>query len=192
MPPPSISNTPAQTDTRHPRPAYSPSLDAPPHLVQRSARMVESPAEPRTGADPVGPDWRRTSHDNPDEVATSAFATGTRVARPGASLADTFVPECDRFCESMAPFVHQMAQFCSNAAIRLAGNWNARLVLDERILAATTLNLSLSRFDLSLAFETRDPSTRQFLAAHLDELEYALRVALHTLGQANDVFLSIR
>ncbi|KVK72783.1 hypothetical protein WJ47_16730 [Burkholderia ubonensis] len=85
-----------------------------------------------------------------------------------------------------------MTQFCSNAAIRLAGNWNARLVLDERILAATTLNLSLSRFDLSLAFETRDPATRQFLAAHLDELEQALRAALHTLGQSNDVFLSIR
>lgn len=127
----------------------------------------------------------RTNPAAPDRVGTGA-------PRSGARAANTLLLEGDRFRTSIAPFVHQVAQFCSNDAIRLAGNWNARLVLDERILAGTTLNLSLSRFDLSLVFETRDPATRYFLVAHVDELEQLLRASLHALGQPHDVFLTIR
>ncbi|KVU59675.1 hypothetical protein WK68_20380 [Burkholderia ubonensis] len=141
---------------------------------------------------PVLPDRPDSPRDASDDMAAEAIATATQVAQPSARSVDTPLPERDRFRASMAPFVHHVTHFCSNDAIRLAGNWNARLVLDEHVLAGTTLNLSLSRFDLSLDFETRDPATRHFLVAHLDELEQALRVSLRALGQPNDVFLSIR
>ncbi|WP_174989127.1 type III secretion system protein SctP [Burkholderia lata] len=189
---PSVSNLPVTTDARRRPLTYPSSRDAtvkrsyddaaPSSAAEPLAWTVEPPAGPSAWTHPVPPERQGTSHNIPDEMAAGAFATGARA----------FVPERDRFRESMTPFVHQMAQFCSSDAIRLAGNWNARLVLDERILASTTLNLSLSHFDLSLAFETRDPATRQFLTAHLDELEQALRVSLHALGRSKDVFLTIR
>ena len=127
----------------------------------------------------------RTNPATPDRAGTDA-------PRSGARAANTLLREGDRLRAAIVPFVHQITQFCSNDAIRLAGNWNARLVLDERILAGTTLNLSLSCFDLSLVFETRDPATRYFLVAHVDELEQLLRASLHALGQPHDVFLTIR
>ncbi|PXX21931.1 type III secretion control protein HpaP [Burkholderia pyrrocinia] len=159
--------------------------------VESQARANISPAarDARTGI--VSPDTRNAPHDGSDAAAAEAFATG-RDAQPDPGTVDTLPLERERFRTTMAPFVHQVTQFCSHDAIRLAGNWNARLVLDAHILAGTTLNLSLSRFDLSLCFETRDPATRPFLAAHLDELEQALRASLHALGQSHDVFLSIR
>ncbi|WP_080429655.1 type III secretion system protein SctP [Burkholderia ubonensis] len=125
-------------------------------------------------------------------ASTEAFPDGARARQSDARTVHTLLPDRHRFGVSIAPFVHQITQFCSHDAIRLAGNWNARLVLDESILAGTTLNVSLSRFDLSLVFETRDPATRYVLVAHVDELEQLLRASLHALGQAHDVFLTIR
>ncbi|WP_080433609.1 type III secretion system protein SctP [Burkholderia ubonensis] len=183
---------------------------------------MPSTSNPHTTADaarrlPVSPSWRGpTAGSSYRDAAPSRFdvpTTGTADSSPilsartnpdargaarthapqsDARTTHTQQPERDRLRASIAPFVHQVTQFCSNDAIRLAGNWNARLVLDERILPGTTLNLSLSCFDLSLVFETRDPAARHVLVAHVDELEQLLRASLHALGQPQDVFLTIR
>ncbi|KVC92844.1 hypothetical protein WI77_12220 [Burkholderia ubonensis] len=140
----------------------------------------------------ITPDGAGAPRDVSGNASTGAVPAGARAGQSDARIAHTLLADRDRFGVSIAPFVHQVTQFCSHDAIRLAGNWNARLVLDQRILAGTTLNLSLSRFDLSLVFETRDPATRYVLVAHVDELEQLLRASLHALGQARDVFLTIR
>ncbi|WP_157658303.1 type III secretion system protein SctP [Burkholderia ubonensis] len=152
-----------------------------------------APPETSTPRTNPAPPCRSTVQHNglSDEMEIGAFAPETRIAESMTHGLDKVLLRRSRFLTLMAPFVHQMAQFCSNDAIQLAGNWNARFMLDENVLPGTTLSLALSRLYMSLRFESNNLDARQFLVAHLDELKHELGMALHALGQSHDVFLSV-
>jgi len=84
-----------------------------------------------------------------------------------------------------------MPPWHADPAIGDAGNWEVRIPLDERILPDTTLYLSLSRFWLSLRFDTRGIETRQLLFDHSAMLERELASLLNAWGTPRDIELTV-
>jgi len=95
------------------------------------------------------------------------------------------------FLELARSLAREVAAFCADPAIGEAGNWEVRIALDERILPDTTLYLSLSRFWLSLRFDTRGIETRQLLFDHSAMLERELAALLNAWGTPRDIELTV-
>jgi type III secretion control protein HpaP len=95
------------------------------------------------------------------------------------------------FLELARSLAREVAAFCADPAIGDAGNWEVRIPLDERILPDTTLYLSLSRFWLSLRFDTRGIETRQLLFDHSAMLERELASLLNAWGTPRDIELTV-
>ncbi|WP_013592498.1 type III secretion system protein SctP [Paraburkholderia phenoliruptrix] len=95
------------------------------------------------------------------------------------------------FLELARSLAREVAAFCADPAIGDAGNWEVRIALDERILPDTTLYLSLSRFWLSLRFDTRGIETRQLLFDHSAMLERELAALLNAWGTPRDIELTV-
>ncbi|MBW9102111.1 type III secretion system protein SctP [Paraburkholderia phenoliruptrix] len=95
------------------------------------------------------------------------------------------------FLELARSLAREVAAFCADPAIGEAGNWEVRMALDERILPHTTLYLSLSRFWLSLRFDTRGIETRQLLFDHSAMLERELAALLNAWGTPRDIELTV-
>ena len=85
----------------------------------------------------------------------------------------------------------EVAAFCGDPAVAAAGQWEAQVVLNDRILPATELQVSLSHFDLLLRFDTQDREARQLLLAHSIALEHELDAMLRAWGQPRTVRLTV-
>jgi type III secretion control protein HpaP len=72
----------------------------------------------------------------------------------------------------------RVADFCTDPAVLAQGHWTMRLTLDPAILPDCTLALTLSYFDLTLRFDSRDPASRQLVLHHADVLKQRLEALL--------------
>lgn len=72
----------------------------------------------------------------------------------------------------------RVADFCTDPAVLAQGHWTMRLTLDPAILPDCTLALTLSYFDLTLRFDSRDATSRQLVLHHADVLKQRLEALL--------------
>ena len=72
----------------------------------------------------------------------------------------------------------RVADFCTDPAVLAQGHWTMRLTLDPAILPDCTLSLTLSYFDLTLRFDSRDSTSRQLVLHHADVLKQRLEALL--------------
>jgi type III secretion control protein HpaP len=72
----------------------------------------------------------------------------------------------------------RVADFCTDPAVLAQGHWTMRLTLDPAILPDCTLSLTLSYFDLTLRFDSRDTASRQLVLHHADVLKQRLEALL--------------
>jgi type III secretion control protein HpaP len=72
----------------------------------------------------------------------------------------------------------RVADFCTDPAVLAQGHWTMRLTLDPAILPDCTLSLTLSYFDLTLRFDSRDTTSRQLVLHHADVLKQRLEALL--------------
>ncbi|MDR6448575.1 UNVERIFIED_ORG: type III secretion control protein HpaP [Burkholderia sp. 1263] len=112
---------------------------------------------------------------------------------PGATLPaiDALFRTQGHFLELARSLAREVAGFCGDPAVADAGNWEVRMPLDSRILPDTTLYLSLSRFLLSLRFDTGGIETRQLLFDHSAMLERELDSLLRAWGTPRDIELTV-
>ncbi|RZF23807.1 type III secretion protein [Paraburkholderia sp. UYCP14C] len=109
-------------------------------------------------------------------------------------LSFTTMPAVDALFRTQGHFlelVREVAAFCADPAIGDARNWEVRIPLDARILPDTVLYLSLSRFWLSLRFDTRGIEARQLLFDHSAMLERELTALLNAWGTPRDIELTV-
>lgn len=97
----------------------------------------------------------------------------------------------ESFATLTADLAREIAAFCSDPAIRQSGRWEARIPLDQRAFANTTLHLQLSQFDLVLRFDAADAATRQLLCDHSSSLERELRKLMLAWGEPRDIELTV-
>jgi Type III secretion protein (HpaP) len=71
-----------------------------------------------------------------------------------------------------------ISNFCNDKDVQATDGWTVRLLLDESILTATTVYLSLSLHWLLLRFDCGDPESRQVIAQHRGTLQTALEEAI--------------
>jgi len=105
------------------------------------------------------------------------------------------VEEVARVAESFAALTavlaREVAAFCADPAIGRAGNWDARIALDQRTFAHTTLHLQLSQFRLALRFDAADAATRQLICDHGSALERELRKLMVAWGEPRDIDITV-
>ncbi|MBP0633592.1 MULTISPECIES: type III secretion system protein SctP [unclassified Cupriavidus] len=147
----------------------------------------------------------RASDSNAHVEATAEGEAARESASPLAAheallqrLPATTMPAVDvlfrtrgHFLELARSLAWQVAAFCANPAIGNAGNWEVSIPLDARILPDTTLYLSLSRFWLSLRFDTPSIGTRQLLFDHSAVLERDLAALLNAWGTPREIELTV-
>ena len=113
---------------------------------------------------------------------------GVRTAkRAGTHVAAAEVPACagqdlDRLVESI---VAQVADFCSNPAVLERGDWHITIPIDSALLPGCTLTLTLSRFDLTLRFDTSDERSRQLILRHAMRLRESLQQVMQARFEAS-------
>lgn len=157
-------------------------------------------------------DASATGHDDAqdDTTDTEALADGNTTAAVDARatlaaheallrrLPPATMPAVDALFRTQGHFIElartlarEVAAFCGDPAIGEAGNWEAYIPLDARLLPGTTLYLSLSHFRLSLRFDTGGIETRQLLLDHSAMLERELDALLRAWGAPRDIELTV-
>ncbi|WP_025597662.1 type III secretion system protein SctP [Burkholderia sp. WSM2230] len=146
------------------------------------------------------------ARDSSADTGTAAAGEGARASESALAAHDALLqrlpaatlPAVDalfrtqgHFLELARSLAREVAAFCADPAISEAGNWEVRIPLDERIFPDTTLYLSLSRFWLSLRFDTRGIETRQLLFDHSAMLERELAALLNAWGTPRDIELTV-
>jgi type III secretion control protein HpaP len=136
-----------------------------------------------------------------DAAATADEATARRDAAEralGARVAEAAWPvvrEVTRVADSMTSLIailaREVAAFCADPSISQSGPWAARIPLDERFFAQTTLYLELSFFKLSLRFDTADAGTRQLLCDHTSSLERDLEKLMNAWSEPRDIEITV-
>lgn len=114
-----------------------------------------------------------------------------RLAHVTLPIVDSMFRTQSHFLELATSLATEVAAFASDQAIGDAGNWEVQMPLDRAILPDTTLYLSLSRFRLSLRFDTPDADTKQLLLHHSALLERELDQLLRAWGTPRDIELSV-
>lgn len=71
-----------------------------------------------------------------------------------------------------------ISNFCNDKDVQATDGWTVRLLLDESILASTTVHLSLSLHWIVLRFDCGDAQSRQVIAQHCGALQTALEEAI--------------
>jgi len=140
---------------------------------------------------------READHDAVEPAHDDDFATRQHAAL-AAQVGSATLPAVNallrrqnRFFELAMSLATEVAAFCSDQAIDDAGNWEAKIPLDPHVLADTTLYMSVSRFRLSLRFDTACTETRQLLLCHSGILERELDSLLTAWGTPRDIELTI-
>ncbi|AOL06892.1 MULTISPECIES: type III secretion system protein SctP [Burkholderia] len=126
----------------------------------------------------------------PAELA-ECRAIAARIASAAAPIATVTLQEQRDHLGLLGVLSREIAAFCGDPAVAAGGQWEAHVVLSDRILAATELHVSLSHFDLQLRFETQDREARQLLLAHSVALEQELDTMLRAWGQPRTVRLTV-
>ncbi|OXJ06582.1 type III secretion system protein SctP [Burkholderia sp. AU6039] len=118
-------------------------------------------------------------------------AVGTRIASAAAPIASVALQAQRDRLRLLDLLSREIAAFCSDGAVATSGQWEAHIVLSDRILASTELQLSLSHFDLQLRFDAKDLEARQLLLVHSTALEQALDTVLRAWGQPKRVRITV-
>ncbi|OXI96261.1 MULTISPECIES: type III secretion system protein SctP [Burkholderia] len=126
----------------------------------------------------------------PAELA-ECRAIAARIASAAAPIATLTLQEQRDHLGLLGVLSREIAAFCGDPAVAAGGQWEAHVVLSDRIVAATELHVSLSHFDLQLRFETQDREARQLLLAHSVALEQELDTMLRAWGQPRTVRLTV-
>ncbi|MDQ7980268.1 type III secretion system protein SctP [Paraburkholderia sp. SARCC-3016] len=104
-----------------------------------------------------------------DVHAMKRFAVSeTPSANEAASVVE---PDMRRLVESI---VTRIADFSSNPAVLERGDWHFTIPLDPALLPDCTLNLTFSRFTLTLRFDTFVDRSATLLSQHTDALRKSL------------------
>ncbi|MGU7810738.1 type III secretion system protein SctP [Burkholderia sp. AW49-1] len=114
-----------------------------------------------------------------------------RIASAAAPIATVTLQEQRDHLGLLGVLSREIAAFCGDPAVAAGGQWEAHVVLSDRILASTELHVSLSHFDLQLRFDTRDHEARRLLLAHSVALEQELDTMLRAWGQPRTVRLTV-
>jgi type III secretion control protein HpaP len=85
----------------------------------------------------------------------------------------------------------RVVDFCSDDAVIEHGSWMIRIKLDPALLPECTLELGLSRFDLTLRFETEQESTRKLICRHEDILKEQLVALLQQMDTPREVAIDV-
>nr|WP_264159013.1 type III secretion system protein SctP [Burkholderia vietnamiensis] len=126
----------------------------------------------------------------PAELA-ECRAIAARIASAAAPIATVALREQRDHLGLLDVLSREIAAFCGDPAVAAGGQWEAHVVLNDRILASTELHVSLSHFDLQLRFDTQDREARQLLLAHSVALEQELDTMLRAWGQPRTVRLTV-
>lgn len=118
-------------------------------------------------------------------------AIAARIASAATPIASVTLQERRDHLGLLGVLSREVAAFCGDPAVAAAGQWEAQVVLNDRILPATELQVSLSHFDLLLRFDTQDREARQLLLAHSIALEHELDAMLRAWGQPRTVRLTV-
>lgn len=168
-------DTPAHNRLRHD--------DTPDDTPDDAADNAGSARGAGAGAPPAG-------HSNA-APPTSDDLLPERLAHVTLPIVDSMFRTQSHFLELATSLATEVAAFASDQAIGDAGNWDVQMPLDRAILPDTTLYLSLSRFRLSLRFDTPDADTKQLLLHHSALLERELDQLLRAWGTPRDIELSV-
>lgn len=127
-----------------------------------------------------------------DDIATYQHAAlAAQVGGATLPAVDALLRQQGRFFELAMALATEVAAFCADQAVGDAGNWEVKIPLDPQVLPDTTLYVSVSRFRLSLRFDTSCTETRQLLLCHSGMLERELDSLLAAWGTPRDIELTI-
>ncbi|MCA8023430.1 type III secretion system protein SctP [Burkholderia metallica] len=115
----------------------------------------------------------------------------TRIANAAAPIASATLQERRNHLGLLSALSREIAEFCSDPAVAAGGQWEAHVVLNDRVLASTELHVSLSYFELQLRFDTQNSEARQLLLAHSIALERELDSMLRAWGQLRTVRFTV-
>ncbi|WP_175997481.1 type III secretion system protein SctP [Burkholderia stabilis] len=177
------------------RTVVRPVSDAPPAARAQDDRdAAPETAVPHPGTFSSVPTGYETadseSHLTPTELL-ECRAVGTRIANAAAPIASVALQAQRDHLRLLDALSREIAAFCADGAVATGGQWEAHIVLSNRILPATELHLSLSHFDLQLRFDAKDLEARQLLLAHSTALEQALDTMLRAWGQPKRVRITV-
>ncbi|MBN3807168.1 hypothetical protein GXB81_29625 [Paraburkholderia sp. Ac-20336] len=138
------------------------------------------------------------SRANPGVVAAASQAAGsinhtaalrhahaTPHTAPRATAIEAPTPVGDDVRRLVGSIVEQVADFCSNPAVRERGDWRITVPIDSAQLPGCTLHVALSRFDLTLRFDTTDDASRQLILRHQTTLGDQLKQMMQTRFDAS-------
>jgi len=138
------------------------------------------------------------SRPNPGVVANTSQAAGsvnhaaarhhaqaTPHTAPRATAIEAPTPVGDDVRRLVGSIVEQVADFCSNPAVRERGDWHITVPIDSAQLPGCTLHVALSRFDLTLRFDTTDDASRQLILRHRTTLGDQLKQMMQTRFDAS-------
>jgi type III secretion control protein HpaP len=133
------------------------------------------------------------SHDNADALPDAETLTRVRERRLN-ELAAPFIAALAQQQARVAQLMHflaaRVADFCADPAVIESGNWSIRIRLDASLLPDCTLHLTLSRFDLTLRFDTRTAEISQLISRHEVVLRNRLVLLLDELNTPRDVSIA--
>lgn len=177
------------------RTVVRPVSDAPPASRQQDDPSAEpDPSSARAEHFPLISNERDTPASDPAPTSAELAESRTiaaRIASAAAPIATVTLQEQRDHLGLLGVLSREIAAFCGDPAVAAGGQWEAHVVLNDRILASTELHVSLSHFDLQLRFDTQDREARQLLLAHSVALEQELDTMLRAWGQPRTVRLTV-
>jgi type III secretion control protein HpaP len=133
------------------------------------------------------------AHDNADALPDAEPLILLRERRLN-ELAAPFIAALAQQQTRVAQLMHflatRVADFCSDPAVVESGDWSIRIRLAPSLLPDCTLHLTLSRFDLTLRFDTRSAEIRQLISRHEVILRNRLVSLLDELHTPRDVSIT--
>ncbi|HEY4350006.1 MAG TPA: type III secretion system protein SctP [Paraburkholderia sp.] len=133
------------------------------------------------------------AHDDTNALRDVETLTRLRERRLN-ELATPFIAALAQQQTRVAQLMHflaaRVADFCTDPAVIESGNWSIRIRLDAALLPDCTLHLTLSRFDLTLRFDTQSAQIRQLISRHEVILKNRLVSLLDELHTPRDVSIA--
>ncbi|VWC56517.1 type III secretion protein HpaP [Burkholderia lata] len=176
------------------RTVVRPVSDAPPASRQPDDPVESGDATAPSDSYPLMSNERDApSHDREPTSAELAEcrAIAARISHAAAPIAAVTLQEQRDHLGLLGVLSREIAAFCGDAAVAAGGPWEAHVVLNDRILPATELHVSLSHFDLQLRFDAQDRDARQLLLGHSMVLERELDAMLRAWGQPKTVRITV-
>ncbi|MBN3825124.1 hypothetical protein G3O00_16070 [Burkholderia sp. Ac-20384] len=99
---------------------------------------------------------------------------------PPAPVADARSTDAGAGKRMIDAIVRRIGNFCSNPVVLSQGNWHLSVPIDTEPLQNCTVDITISRFDLTLRFQTADLASAQLILRHQTTLRDNLTQAMYT------------